>query len=95
MRPKSAIPLLFLVLVGCVPVLVGGLILHSSKSNADKRAFLSSLEATNTERERAGLQPLDVCSEKYKFDPGWAAEEPNCLARIKRYQAGDSTALNP
>lgn len=91
---KALIPML-LFLVGCLPVLVGGLILHSSKSNAEKRAFLSALETTNTERERAGLQPLDTCSEKYKFDPGWAAQDSLCMARIKRHQAGDSTALNP
>lgn len=84
-----------LLLGGCVPVVLGGLILHSSKSNAEKREFMNRLETTNTERERLGLKPLDVCSEKYKFDPGWAAEEPACLARIKRYQAGDSTAINP
>lgn len=78
----------------CLPVMVGGLIMQSSRSNAEKREFISRLQATNMERERAGLKPLDVCSEKYKFDPGWAAEEPTCLERIQRYRAGDQAALD-
>lgn len=78
----------------CVPVLVGGLILKSSKSNEQKREFMTWLQRTNLEREQAGLKPLDVCSEKYKFDAGWAAEEPNCLERIKKYQGGDLSALD-
>jgi hypothetical protein len=79
---------------GCLPVLVGGLILKSSKSNAEKREFITRLQNTNMDRERLGLKPLDVCSEKYKFDPGWAAEDPVCLERIKLYQAGDHGALD-
>ncbi len=69
------------------------MILHSSRSNADKREFMSRLETTNSEREAHGLKPYDVCSEKYKFDPGWAAQDPTCLERITRYQNGDHTAL--
>ncbi len=78
----------------CLPVLVGGLILKSSKSKAEKREFITQLQNTNMERERQGLKPLDVCSEKYKFDQGWAQEDPVCLERIRRYQAGDQNALD-
>lgn len=85
--------LTLLVSPACLPVLVGGLILKSSKSSAEKRDFMSRLQTLNFERERAGLRPLDICSEKYKFDQGWAAQEPQCLDRIRRYRAGELTAL--
>lgn len=94
MLTRVILLLLVLASPGCLPVLVGGLLLKSSKSNGEKREFISRLQNTNLERERLGLRPLDVCSEKYKFDPGWAADEPVCLARIKRYQAGDQSALD-
>jgi hypothetical protein len=86
--------LLLMTNTACLPVLVGGLILKSSKSNAEKREFITRLQNTNMDRERLALKPLDVCSEKYKFDAGWAAEDPVCLKRIKQYQAGDHSALD-
>jgi hypothetical protein len=94
MSARAVALLLLLAPPACVPVLVGGLILKSSKSNAEKREFITQLQNTNMERERQGLKSLDVCSEKYKFDQGWAAEDPVCLERIKRYQAGDQNALD-
>lgn len=93
-RRAAAAVLVMFASSACVPVLVGGLILKSSKSNAEKRQFITQLQNTNMERERLGLRPLDVCSEKYKFDPGWAAEDPVCLERIRRYQNGDHSALD-
>ena len=71
----------------CLPVLVGGLILKSSKSKAEKREFITQLQNTNMERERQGLKPLDVCSEKYKFDQGWAERI------VARRQVAKSQAL--
>ena len=94
MAVRAIAMLLLLTNSACLPVLVGGLIMKSSKSNAEKREFITRLESTNMERERLGLKPLDVCSEKYKFDAGWAAEDPVCLTRIKQYQAGDHSALD-
>ncbi len=94
MSARTLALLLLLTAPACVPVLVGGLILKSSKSNAQKREFITQLQSTNMERERQGLKPLDVCSEKYKFDQGWATEDPVCLERVKRYQAGDQNALD-
>lgn len=94
MNRRIALVALLVSAPACLPVLVGGLILKSSKSNAEKREFITQLQSTNMERERLGLRPLDVCSEKYKFDPGWAAEDPVCLERIKRYRNGDATALD-
>lgn len=78
---------------GCVPVLVGGLIYKSVKSNEEKATFTTNLQKTNTEREKAKLKPLDWCSETYKFDKGWATENPQCAARVTAYEAGDTAAL--
>ena len=94
MSARAVVLLSLLATTACVPVLVGGLILKSSKSNAQKREFITQLQNTNMERERQGLRSLDVCSEKYKFDQGWAQEDPVCLERIRRYQAGDQNALD-
>jgi len=30
--------------------------------------------------------------ENYHFDQGWAKDDPECMTRIERYEAGDSTA---
>ena len=80
-------------LSGCVPVLVGGLIIKSSKTKGQKQEFMSQLQQTNTERELNGLEPLDWCSEVYRFDKGWAMEDPGCAQRITAYEAGDAAAL--
>ena len=80
-------------LSGCAAALVGGLIYKSSKSNEEKAAFVTNLQKTNLEREKAHLQPLDWCSEAYKFDKGWATENTECGQRVAAHEAGDKTAL--
>jgi hypothetical protein len=79
---------------GCAAVLVGGLIYKSTKSNEEKASFVTSLQKTNLEREKAHLKPLDWCSEAYKFDKGWATENVECGQRVAAYEAGDKTALS-
>ena len=79
---------------GCVPVLVAGLFYKSTKTADEKAAFTTDFQKNNTEREKAHLPPLDWCSAAYKFDKGWAAEDPVCAARIKQYESGDQTALS-
>ena len=59
---------LCLTLGGCAAALVGGLIYKSTKSSEEKAAFVTNLQKTNLEREKAKLKPLDWCSEAYKFD---------------------------
>ena len=81
-------------LCGCIPVLVGGMFYKSVKTNEEKAAFTTNLQKTNTDREKAGLKPLDWCSEVYKFDKGWGTENPDCAKRIERFESGDRTALN-
>jgi hypothetical protein len=78
---------------GCAAVLVGGLIYKSTKSSEEKATFVTNLQKTNLEREKARLKPLDWCSEAYKFDKGWAVENAECGRRVAAYEAGDKTAL--
>ena len=73
-------------LAGCVPVLVGGLIWKSNRSQGEKNQFLQELNKINMEREKAGLKPLNQCVEMYHFDPGWAAESADCKAIIDSLQ---------
>ena len=79
---------------GCAAALVGGLIYKSTKSNEEKAAFVTNLQKTNLEREKAHLKPLDWCSEAYKFDKGWATENVECGQRVAAYEAGDKSALS-
>ena len=89
-----ALTLLCVSLGGCAAALVGGLIYKSTKSNEEKAAFVTNLQKTNLEREKAHLKPLDWCSEAYKLDKGWATEKPECGQRVAAYEAGDKTALS-
>ena len=79
--------------LSCAAVLVGGLLYKSSKSKEAKQKFMANLQQTNLEREKAGLEPLDICTEKYYFDKGWADDDKVCEERIIRYEAGDTKAL--
>jgi hypothetical protein len=80
---------------GCAAALVGGMFYKSVKSNEEKAAFTTNLQKINADREKSQLAPLDWCSEAYKFDKGWAAENPECAARMQRFESGDRSALNP
>jgi hypothetical protein len=85
-----------LLLSGCAAALVGGAFYKSSKTRQAKEQFIAQFNQTNIEREKAGLLPLDLCTEKYHFDKKWADNDPVCEERIIRYEMGDTTALgNP
>lgn len=86
--------LLVLCTAGCLPVLVGTLVVKSSKSKGQKQEFMSRLQTNNADRESKGLAPLEWCGEAYRFDKGWAMEDPGCATRIKSYEAGDLHALD-
>jgi hypothetical protein len=90
----TALALLCASLGGCAAALVGGLIYKSTKSNEEKAAFVTNLQKTNLEREKAHLKPLDWCTEAYKFDKGRATENAECGQRVAAYEAGDKTALS-
>jgi hypothetical protein len=77
---------------GCAAVLVGGVFYGSSKTS-EKQKYTTDFNQQNLEREKAGLKPLDWCSETYKLDKAWAVEDDSCAERIRKYEAGDANAL--
>ncbi len=95
MRKLILISCLVVALAGCAPVVLGTLIVKSSRTKGQKQEFMNQLQRTNTEREAKGLKPLDWCSEAYRFDRGWAMQDPECSKRIKAYEAGNTAALGP
>jgi alkylhydroperoxidase/carboxymuconolactone decarboxylase family protein YurZ len=61
MRLLICLGMLFaLTSTGCVPVLIGGAIYADAKKNDARQEFLANFHATNTEREKNGLEPLDL-----------------------------------
>lgn len=94
MIKRTALGLMLLFSTSCAPVLVGGLIMKSSKSKGQQQEFMSQLQRTNMEREQKGLRPLDWCSEAYRFDRGWATKDVSCAKRIEAYEAGNSSVLD-
>ncbi len=65
-------------LSGCVPVIVGAVAYSSVKTSEQRREFVRDFHTNNVLREEAGLEPLDLCTEKYKFDKYWARQDPEC-----------------
>lgn len=82
---------------GCLAVVggaaVGGVIYHDAKKKQSREEFTASLRQTNLEREKSGLAPLDMCTEKYDFDRSWARQDPECRAKVDRYEHGELSAL--
>ena len=89
----TAIILFATSLGGCAAALVGGAFYHSAQTNSQRTDFTTNFQKQNVEREKARLKPLDWCSEAYKFDKGWAMENPECAGKIRNYEAGDKSAL--
>lgn len=89
----AAVMALPLLTGGCAAALVGGIFYDSVQKKEQKQKFTQEFQARNVEREKAGLPPLDWCSESYKFDKDWAATAPGCAERIRRYEGGDASAL--
>ena len=77
------IPLLVLA-SGCIPTIIGAAVYKSSKTRQAKESFIEQFNATNLEREKAGLPPLDLCTEKYNFDKKWADDDVNHRTTILR-----------
>ena len=80
-------------LAGCIPTIIGASVYKSAKTRESKERFMAQFNQTNIEREKAGLAPLDLCTEKYHFDKKWADNDPVCDERIIRYESGDASAL--
>jgi len=73
---------------GCIPI-IGGIVSHSIGTTRERREFVENLHTTNILRHEAGLPPLDLCTEKYKFDKNWARQDPECKDKIKEFDKGE------
>jgi len=62
----------------CVPTVIGAYAYKSSKTKQARADFMEDFNRNNTEGEKAGLEPLDLCEEKYNFDEGWAMDDNAC-----------------
>lgn len=100
---KKIVTSIFLLVIlscsGCVAALVGGAVAggyvyHDAKKREVRESFMANYRYHNLEREKSGLEPLDLCTEKYHFDRNWARENYNCRRRINQYEAGDLSALS-
>ena len=78
---------------GCAAALVGRLLYDNASDNTDRAKWNQSFNANNLEREKAGLRPLDFCSEMYKAKRSWAESDSGCSEKVKRFEAGDKEAL--
>ncbi len=85
--------LLSIAISGCAAAAIGSYAYKSSKSKEAKQQFMANYHQINIEREKQGLQPLDLCTEQYHFDEDWANDDPNCAKRIADYEAGITDAL--
>ena len=85
--------LLSLLLSSCIPAIIGAVAYKSSKTKEAKQQFMANFHQTNLEREKHGLPLLDLCTEQYYFDKGWADDDPNCAKRIADYEAGITEAI--
>ena len=93
MKVLVALVLIAVMCSSCIPTIIGASVYKSSKTRQAKERFIAQFNQTNIEREKAGLPPLDLCTEKYHFDKKWADNDPICEERIIRYEGGDTTAL--
>ena len=65
-------------LSGCAAVVAGGIFYDHAKAREDRAAFTADFRKQNLEREKAGLQPLDWCTELYRTKQSWYAEDATC-----------------
>jgi len=85
---------------GCMVVgIVGATVVGSSigmhsEVKKHRKQHLHKVERTNEQRVKDGLEPLDICTEKYKFDRPWAMDDGACAERVRRYEAGAPAALS-
>lgn len=89
----TVITVISILSTGCIPTIIGAVAYNSGKKKESRSQFMANFNQTNLEREKAGLPPLDLCTEKYNFDEGWANNDPVCAERIEKYKAGDTSAL--
>ena len=66
---------------GCAAVVAGGIFYDHAKSREDRAAFTADFRKQNLEREKAGLQALDWCTELYRTKASWYAEDATCKGK--------------
>ncbi|GJM17093.1 MAG: hypothetical protein DHS20C13_24200 [Thermodesulfobacteriota bacterium] len=93
MKLLAFLMLIAIICSSCIPTIIGASVYKSSKTRESKERFMAQYNQTNIEREKAGLAPLDLCTEQYYFDKKWADNDPICEERIIRYEGGDKSAL--
>jgi len=76
-------------------MLLGAAMTDPSRTRESRDQFTRRFKSTNLARREQGQLELDQCSERYWFDRHWARKDRACAARIRRYENGDSTALDP
>jgi len=64
-----------LLLNGCIPAAIVAGAVHHSKTKHTRQQFIKDFNATNTEREKAKLPPLDWCTSVQQFDSRWKQKE--------------------
>jgi hypothetical protein len=72
------LPVVCTSLSGCAAVVAGGIFYDHAKAREDRAAFTNDFRKQNFEREKAGLQPLDWCTELYRTKASWYAEDATC-----------------
>jgi len=77
-----------------VAVVGGEEIYKKEKAKEQSRQeFMDNYNNANAEREKAGLQPLDLCTEQYCFNESGAKKDPECKDRIERFESGDTNPV--
>ena len=79
-------------LTGCIPLLIGAAVYSNAQTDATKQKFLDDFNKTNLEREKAGLKPLEYCSELRRLDDTLAKNDEECK-KLDAQKA--SQAANP
>lgn len=66
---------------GCAAVVAGGIFYDHAENRKDKRQFTEDFRKQNLEREKAGLQALDWCTELYRTKASWYGEDATCKGK--------------
>jgi hypothetical protein len=75
-------------------LLIGAAVYSNAQTDATKQKFLDDFNKTNLEREKAGLKPLEYCSELRRLDDNLAKNDEECkkLDAQKAQQAANPPA---
>ena len=66
------------VIQGCAAVAVGGYVYSNTEDEKNKQEFLKEFDAQNLEREKAGLEPKDLCEALKRRNVDWWEDDKVC-----------------